>query len=374
MQRIVSAVVLAAAIVSIGYAQPAKVPILKVGHVGHDHQCAPYVAALAGESFKELYGIWFKEVRYKDLYELYDGDELIAEVELYKAGGGSKMPTMMSQGAFDVGLGGVAAVSFFVDKGAPMRIIAPLHFKGDMLVVKPDLDLNSFEEFVAWLNAQDQQVRVGYKNPVAVAKLIFQRALDEAGITHTGDKANTDAQVLFVLMKGERNLIPGLTSDQIDCYVSNNPWCALAEAKGVGHCVCELHDLPPGVFQNHPCCCIAATEAAIEKQGKVIQKFLELMVVSTHYINTEREQTVEYVAKWIGTTPEVESISMATSGYWLEPNETFLNGMWVWYQEMAGLGKIVDKLKDKTQEEFEEMVYDFSLLEPALEAAAVRIK
>jgi NitT/TauT family transport system substrate-binding protein len=379
MRRAVLAVLLAVAFVSAGFAQPtevesAKVPVLRVGHVGHDHQCAPYVAALAGESFKELYGIWFKEIRPKDLYELYDGDELIAEVEFYKAGGGSKMPTMMSQGAFDVGFGGVAAVSFFVDKGAPMKMIAPLHFKGDMLVVKPDLDLNSWEEFVAWLEAQDHQVSIGYKNPVAVAKLVFQRALDEAGITHTGDKANTDAQVLLVNMKGEKNLIPGLMSGQIQAYVSNNPWCAIAEDKGVGQCVTELHDLPPGVFRDHPCCCVAANMSAMEAYPEEIGKFLELMTVSTHFVNTEREKATEYVAQWIGTTPEVEMISMATSGYSLEPDEAFYNGMWVWYEEMVGMEKITDQLKDKTREEFEKMVYDFSLLETALKAAAERIK
>ena len=103
MRRAVLAALLAVAFVAVGFAET---PVLKVGHVGHDHHSALYVAAKAGEAFKDPYGIWFKEVRDKDLYELYDGDDLVAEVELYKAGGGSKMPTMMSQGAFDVGFGG----------------------------------------------------------------------------------------------------------------------------------------------------------------------------------------------------------------------------------------------------------------------------
>ncbi len=44
------------------------------------------------------------------------------------------MPTAMDQGMFDVGLGGVVAIAFHVDKGRPMKIISPLHSKGDMLV------------------------------------------------------------------------------------------------------------------------------------------------------------------------------------------------------------------------------------------------
>jgi NitT/TauT family transport system substrate-binding protein len=328
---------------------------------------------MAGETFKDLYGIWFKEARPKELYELYEGDRKLAEVELYKAGGGSQMPSMMSQGDFDVGFGGVAAVAFFVDKGSPMKMIAPLHSKGDMLVVKPDIEAGNWAEFVEWLKAQPRQVSIGYKSPVAVALLIFQRALDAEGVTYTGDKGNRSAKVLLVNMKEEANLNSGLQSGQISGYVSNNPWCAIAEDKGIGRCVAELHDLPPGVFKDHPCCCIAASDSAVKKQGKAIEKFLELVAVSTSYINTQPEKSAELVAGWIGTTPAVEVTSMATSGYSMEPDAAFRDGMWVWYEEMARLNKIGDRLKDVDRVKFEGMVYDFSLLDKALAAAKKRI-
>ncbi len=358
---------------AVATARPAKLPILKVGHVGHDHHSALYVAALAGAEFEKPYGIWLKEVRPKELYELHSGKKTVCEVELYKAGGGSEMPTMMSQGAFDVGFGGVAAVEFFVDKGAPMKMIAPLHSKGDMLVMKPEFDISSWQGFVDWVKARPEQVRIGYKNPVAVAELVFKRALKEEGITHTGDVGDTKAEILLVNMKNEANLNAGIQSDQIDGYVSNNPWCAVAESKGIGKCVAELHDLPPGIFRDHPCCCIAANTAAIEKLGPQIQRFLELMAVSTQFIALNRDKAAAYVAQWIGTTPEVELKSMATSGYSMEPNKAFLDGMWVWYEEMVGLGKITNQLKDKTRDEFEQASYDFLLLRPALAGAQTRM-
>ncbi|MEO0098791.1 MAG: ABC transporter substrate-binding protein [candidate division WOR-3 bacterium] len=356
------------------FAQKPSVSILKVGHVGHDHHSALYVAALAGEEFKDLYGIWLKKVREKELYELYDGESLIAEIELYKSGGGSVMPTMMSQGHFDVGLGGIAAVIFFIDKGAPIKVISPLHAKGDMLVVKPELKINSWEDFVKWVKKQKQQVRIGYKDPVAVAKLIFERALKEEKITFTEDKSNTKAKVLLINMKGEENLVPGLKTGQIEGYISNNPWCALAEEKGVGHCVTPLEDLPPGIFRDHPCCCIAATEKVIKEQGDVLSKFLELMAVATHYINTNRDKAITYVAKWIGTSEVVEKVSMATSAYSMEPNENFFNGIWRWQQEMTNLGNIKEHLKGKDFASFKELVFDFAPLEKALASAAKRIK
>ncbi len=355
------------------FAQKGKVPILRVGHVGHDHHSALYVAANAGEKFRELYGIWLKPIRPKELYELYDGRKKVAEIELYNAGGGSEMPTMMSQGSFDVGFGGVAAVAFFVDKGSPMKIILPLHSKGDMLVMKNELNLQSWQEFIAWVRAQTKPVRIGFKNPVAVAELIFKRALEEEGLSYTTDPSNTQAKVMLVLMKDEANLNSGLSSGQIDGYVSNNPWCAIAEAKGIGRCVAELHDLPPGIFKDHPCCCIAANNSAMERQGAVIRKFLELMAVSTHYINNHRGDAAKLVAQWIGTTPEVEMVSMATSGYSMEPDQAFYDGMWVWYQEMVKLGKISGVLKDKSRTEVEGLLYDFSALNDALKTAAKRL-
>ncbi|MEO0074642.1 MAG: ABC transporter substrate-binding protein [candidate division WOR-3 bacterium] len=351
-----------------------KVDVLKVGHVGHDHHSALYVAAMAGQEFKSLYGIWLKEIRPKELYELYDGNKKVVEVELYKAGGGAQMPTMMSQGNFDVGFGGVAAVAFFVDKDSPMKMIAPLHAKGDMLVVKPKLNINSWSEFVDWVKKSKKQVRIGYKDPVAVALIIFQRALQAEGITYTSDKADTKAKVFLINMKGEENLNAGLQSDQIDGYVSNNPWCAIAESKGIGKCVAELNNLPPGIFKDHPCCCIAANQSAIKNQPNDIKKFLELMAVATHYINNNPQKSAEYVAQWIGTTPEVEMISMSTSLYSMEPNQAFLDGMWRWSEEMNSMDKFTDKLKGKSRAEFESLLYDFTLLNSALAHAQKRIK
>ncbi|MEO0081055.1 MAG: ABC transporter substrate-binding protein [candidate division WOR-3 bacterium] len=360
-------------VLAIGCAGKTETPVLKVGHVGHDHHSALYVACLAGQDFQKPYNIWFEEVKPKELYKLHDGKKVVCEVELYKAGGGSDMPTAMSQGTFDVGFGGVAAVEFFVDKGSPLKLISPLHSKGDMLVMKPDLGLDSWQKFIEWVKAQKKQVRIGFKNPVAVAELIFKRALQEEGITFTTDAGDTKAKILMVMMKEEANLNTGLQTGQIDGYVSNNPWAAIAESKGIGKCVAELHDLPPGVFRDHPCCCIAANNAAVAKQGKEIQKFLELMAVATHYINTRREEAAALVAKWIGTTPEVEMVSMATSGYSMEPDKAFYDGMWVWYEEMVKAGKITGTLKDKTRDEFEKLSYDFSLLKPALAAAQKRL-
>ncbi len=342
-------------------------PVLKIGHVGHDHHTALYVAALNGDMFSKDYGLYLKEIRPKELYELYDGDNLVCELELYKAGGGSKMPTDMAQGIFDIGFGGVAAVAFFVDKGTPMKIISPLHSKGDMLVVGNDLKsrIGSWDEFVDFLKKRKESLKVGFKKPKAIALLIFQGALQHEGIAYTFDAQDKDAKVLLVNMKGAGNLNPGLQNQIIDAYVCNNPYCAVAEEKGIGACIADLNDLPPGLWKDHPCCMIAAMEKVIKEKREQVMKFLELIVIATDYINTDQDIAVRSASQWIGTSIEVEKKSIPTSGYLTDPNEAWLQGIYTWVHIMDDLGHIKGELHNKSDEEIHAKSLDLSLIEEA---------
>lgn len=342
-----------------------EIPVLKIGYVHHDHQSALYVAAMESEKTKTDANIWLQEVEFKKHYELMKNGQKIADVELYQSGGGSKMPTLMAQGHFEVGFGGVAAVAFFTDKGSPMKIIAPLHTKGDLLVLQPDNPVTSWEEFVAWVKKEKKQIRIGFKNPVAVAKLVFERALEAEGITYTSDKSQRNKDILMILLKGEKNLIPGLQNKIIDGYVSNNPWCAIAESKGIGKCVAELHALPPGIWKDHPCCCIAANDSAMARKGKIIKEFLKLIVMATQYANENPESHAEIASAWLGTTKEVEMVSLPTSGFTTHPNDIWKKNMQTWIDEMNGLGKLEGKLKGKTGSDVEKILYDFSALNKA---------
>ena len=348
-----------------GTAICSDIPVLKVGHVGHDHHTALYVAAQNEELFKRDYGLYLKEIRPKQLYELFDGDKLICEVELYKAGGGSKMPTDMAQGIFDVGFGGVAAVAFFVDKGTAMKIISPLHSKGDMLVVGPNVPATDWDSFVKFCKGRDEPLRIGYKKPKAIAQLIFEGAMREEGITYTHDARNRDAEVLLVNMKGAGHLNPGLQNTIIDAYVCNNPFCAIAEDKGIGRCIADLNDLPPGLWKDHPCCMIAAMEEVIKTKRAELVKFLELIVIATDYINANQAIAVKSASDWIGTSIAVEEKSIPTSGYLTEPNKTWLQGIYTWARSMDELGHIKGALRGKTDQQVYDLLLDLSLIEEA---------
>lgn len=356
----------------VGCARPEQVPTLKVGYVGHDHQTALYVACMEWERMKKEYDLYLKPVREKEFYELYDHGERIANIELYLSGGGSKMPSLMSLGHFEMGFGGVAAVAFFVDKGSPMKIISPLHTKGDMLVVPPMNPANSWREFCDWVIEEEKQIKVGFKNPVAIALLILEGALQYEEISFTYDAAETEAEILLVNMKGERNLVPGLQSEIIDAYISNNPWCALAEYRGVGKSIADLNELPPGLWKDHPCCCVAATDQAIREKREIITRMLELTTIATNYMNEDLEIGIRCASKWIGTPIEVERASMPTSGYTVNPSPEWLTGVRLWCETMSGLGKLEGSLKGKTWEETEPLLLDLSLLKEGFADLVIR--
>lgn len=342
-----------------------EVPVLKIGHVGHDHHTALYVAALNGELFKNDYGIYLKEVRPKELYELYDGRKLVCELELYKVGGGSKMPTAMAQGSFDVGFGGIAAEAFFTDKGTPMKVISPLHNKGDMLVVGKGVDVDNWDSFVQMVKKRKEPLKVGFKAPKAIALLIFQAAMDEVGITYTYEARNLKANVLLMNMKGANQLNPAIRDGIIDAFICNNPFCAIAEEKGVGTCIADLNDLPPGLWKDHPCCTIAAMTRVIEDKRQLVVKFLELIIIATKYMNENQDIAVKSASQWIGTSLEVEKKSIPTSGYSTDPDEQWLEGVYTWTKAMENLGHIKGSLANKSSEEVFTTLLDLSLLKEA---------
>ncbi len=336
-----------------------------VGHVGHDHHTALFVALDNTEQFAKESGISVKTVEEFKFYELFDKGQKIADIQIVKVGGGSKMPTALAQNVIEVGFGGVAPVLACVDSGAPVKLISPLHYKGDMFVVKPDFKAETWEEFVAMAKTTEKPIRIGYKDPVAVAKIVFEEALKHEGITFGGDLSQQDLKVQMINVQGGGKLNVALSGDLVDGYVGNNPFPAIAVEKGLGRIICDLEELPPGTFRNHPCCCIAANSQIMQEKSGAIIDLLVLFMQANETINKDTDKAVASAVKWIGTSEEVEKMSIPTSGYSMEPSEMWHQTMAQWIKAMQGMEIFKDKLQGLEQEQVAAMAYDFSLLEKA---------
>jgi len=355
-----------------GPAESATPVTLRVGHVGHDHHIALFVAADNASDYNRATGINLKMVKDQKLYELYDNATKVADVEIVKVGGGSKMPTALAQDVIEVGFGGVAAVLASVDSGAPVKLIAPLHYKGDMFVVRPDFEAQTWDEFVALAKAAEKPLRIGYKSPVACAKVIFEEALRHEGIAFGGDPSRADIQVHMVNVKGGGKLNVALSGGLIDGYAGNNPFPAIAVEKKMGRIICDLEDLPPGTFRNHPCCCIAANEKALAAKADAIADLLALFLLANETINSDRDKAVASAVRWIGTSEAAERMSIPTSGYSMEASPLWLETMSQWVEAMNGLQVFRGKLKDLDVRNVPQIAYDFSLLDKARNRLAQR--
>lgn len=369
MKRIMLSAACAAAFLAFGAAGGAKaqeLPVLRVAHVGHDHHLALYVAALESEGLRETWGVHLREQKDREVYDLYDGDRPVARLLFVQTGGGAAMPATMARGEIDIGLGGTAAIARFADRGQPIRIICPLQMDGDQLVMRRGSPVTSWAAFVEAARTGDRPLRIGYKEAMAVAKLILESALVHEGIPY-GYEMRPDVGVVLVNFGSESSPFPLVESGVLDGYVMNQPGTAVAVHRGVGQVAAELRDLPPeGKWHYHPCCCIAATETILREQPDAVRTFLMLIHLATDLINREPARAVDVSIRWIRNPREVAEHSIPTSSYRSEPDEAWRQGMRVWHEQVSPLGFFTGRFEDVTAEAFIDGV---SALDLCVEAA-----
>jgi len=343
---------------------------IRLGHVGHDHHTALYVAMDQAHEYAAASGIGVKVLEDQKFYELTEQGRKVAELQIVIVGGGSQMPTALAQNVIELGFGGVAPVLAGIDSGAPIKLVAPLHYKGDMFVVRPDFAARTWAEFVALARETRRPLRIGYKSPVACAKVIFEEALRHEGISFGGDPSQENLKVHMVNVKGGGKLNVALSAELVDGYVGNNPFPSIAIEKRIGRIVCDLEDLPPGTFRDHPCCCIAARTDAMADKEQAIVDLLVLLLQANETIDSDIDKAVAAAVRWIGTSEAVERMSIPTSGYSMDVSERWYDTMGQWVATMNSLEIFRGKLKDKSPEEVAQIAYDFSLLNKAQQKVA----
>lgn len=350
-------------------------PTIRVGYVGHDHQLALYVAALQGEGLSAKANVHLRRRKARQVYDLIEDGRTLATLELVKVGGAANLPNAMASGQVSIGLGGVAPVAKFIDRGSPMKLLAPLQTEGDQLVLKSDSPIDSWAEFVAAARAARRPIRIGYKGPVAVAKLVFMRALQEEGIRHTHDPADSEAEVLLVHMMKGSNAIPMLTGEAggaIDGFVMNQPVPAKAEHMGVGKVIAQLRDLPPaGAWKQHPCCCVAANEDVLDHHPRAVKAFLKILLLATDRMRQSPAIAVEAAVEWTRSPLPVEKRSVPTISYLAEPTDEWRVGLIRYYDMMLDVEAFKGRFKGATGLAVVEACLDTTLAEEA--AAELRI-
>lgn len=341
----------------------AEAPLIRIGYVKQDHHSAIFVAALRGEAMRGLYPVYLAPLG-GDYYALVKDGAKIAEIQIVQSQGAMEVPNNMNAGLFDIGFGGVAAFATSADMGTGIRIISPLHFDGDMLVVAAEnQQVTDWDSFVEWVMNSPTPVTVGFKSPSAVAVVLLEGALNYSEVPYSyQSNPQSGSRVILYNAQGEANLNPALTEGAIQAYVSNNPHPALAEYNGIGRVVCSLSDLPPGIFGDHPCCALAATSGILAENPEGVAAVLELFGCATDYINTHRDDAAAAVSEWCGVPLEVTLESMGSSVYDMTLNDRFMGNMHIILEHMRSLNLFSGPLANADQAAEEVVLYDFSLL------------
>jgi len=364
---IMATIILPFFIIGCGEKKNQVVQTLKIGHVGHDHHLPLFIALDMASENPEVFcsnGIIIKNIIDKKRYELHRDGINIMNLEILKVGGGSKMPTALAQNVIDIGYGGIAPVLAAIDKGSPIKIISPLHSKGDMFVLTPDFPANNWKQFIDIVKKSNKIIKIGYKSPLAVAKIILENALTYEKISFSSNITNTNVKIQLINVKGGGKLNPSISNGIIDGYVGNNPFPAIGENKKILKVICELEKLPPENFKNHPCCCIAGGPKSLENKSNVIKILMSINQKAIEIINSDLNKSAQIANRWIGSTEEVEKKSIVTSGYSMVPTQDWHNTMDIWNIAMNKLGFFDKKLKNLTEEELGKKAYDFQYLEP----------
>lgn len=355
-----------------------ELPTLSVGHVGHDHQLALYVAADAGPALEERYGVGLRPLKDREVYELVDGGRPVAQVRLLKVGGGSGMPAAMEQGDIEVGLGGLGPVAKFADRGAPLKVLAPLNNDGDALVLRPDAGAASWPEFVALARRAEKPLRVGYKAPNAVAFMILIKALDAEGLRwgpEPLDKEGRPVNVVVVNLQDDQNLLPAMEAGTVDGVVANEPYPSLLVFKGLGRRAADLSALPPpGVWKDHPCCVVAAAGKTLREKRAAVVSLLKVIVAGTDLMAVDPEAAYRAEARWTKTPPEVGRLSIPNVSFVQRPDQRWLAAVRTWVGLMQSMNLFDKGFKAGSAEDVSAQLLDLGPIAEALAALEPRLR
>ncbi|MCF4113288.1 MULTISPECIES: ABC transporter substrate-binding protein [Dethiosulfovibrio] len=337
----------------------AEVPTVRVSYIFTTHH-EPFMVAMSKcEGLKDQ-GIWLEQVVPKEKYDLFVDGEKVARLNVVVAKSGSETAVLFAQKHIDLGMGSLPAMMTARDKGTPVKVLCPLHADGIGLVVPSNSPYGSWDEFLDALRNSDKPIKVGYHSPTSAPRIIFESAMFDNDISVT-QKMGEDADVFLVDLKSTSNLIPALTSGQVDAWVGPDPFPEMAAFRGAGKVLMDLRDLPPaGKWSNFPCCVVAAREETIASDGPVVKAFVDLMTKTCSWCNDNKEEAATLGAGWIGIP--AEAAKKSTIVYTTDPSENWITGAGVFMTYLDKMGKFKGSFAGKRLEDVQEGLFDFSFV------------
>jgi NitT/TauT family transport system substrate-binding protein len=202
------------------------------------------------------------------------------DVELFRFTNSGEGLNAIKSGKLDAGSFGTSAPLAFIDKGADFTIFGGQMGEGHGLVVKPE-KAERFKDLKNFRGATIGAVRL------ATGDVVFRAALHEAGIDWKKDLTIKDfdspAAVLEAVKKGT-----------LDAGLVWIPYFTLAEKQGL-----KVVKYSGEVIKGHTCCRQVALTGTVKNRQADFEKFLTALLKAYKYYQTDRNGTVEVVAKYV---------------------------------------------------------------------------
>ena len=339
-----------------------EVPTINVSYIMTNHH-TPLVAALkdAGNASGEEGVAYIEELTPRQRYELYDGEELVATLNLIESQSGAESATMFAQENIDIGLASSTAMLNGIDKGTNIKIVSPLQNEGIAVVFPEGSGVQGWEEFEGYVEESSDPVRLGYHSPTSAPKILIESALHEMDYTLTHDVQDQDADILLVDLKNTSNLVPSLSSGQVEAMVAPDPTPAVAEEEGVGEIAFQVRDMPPNdKWKDSPCCVTAARDEIIEEYSREMEVFMEVLDYYCEWSNDNMIEAADLTAEFMGISQE--AAREAAMSYSVHPTDRWENSMEIYMDTLDDMGMFENELNDENYEDARDLMYDFSFI------------
>lgn len=297
-------------------------------------------------------------------FDLIKDGTVIAHFDKVQCKGASEAAALLAQGHLDVAYCSSTGMLSAYDSGTDVCILCPVQSGGVSITAAADAPYNTFEEMVEYAKSSDTPIMAGYHSAISSPRIVLEYALTEAGLTVTEDTADYNADVIMMDLKGLSNLIPSLSSGQVEVWAGPVPHPQKAEEQGVGKIIAKLDDLPGGKWVDFPCCTMNAMKSVTEEYPEIIQALTVVTNRVFSFANEQRDKTAESLSEWVGLS--VEELKQNDTTYAIAPNDKFVNGMKIYIDAMNKMGKLSGRLSGATYDDIKDTVFNYSFAEEAL--------
>lgn len=368
------------------------VPELTIAYHSDDHVAPLFDACLYPKDFSARYGLSLRQIEPRVRYDLVDGRRDTLSLRLTYCDTDSAVLSALLSGRAQVGMLASEDALKAVIMGQPVKVVAPLQRAGDMLVTSQSVPAVNWKDFIAWVKTQDRPVTIGYIGRYSMAALGFMQALEYENVDYetampgqdpsprpgptsqTHGPASKAVKVKLVEAGDRAALATELSYGRLDAALLQEPTATWVSVLRGCRVIGRTDILPPGRFEDRPGTVIAATDSTIAARGEDVGRFLELMAVATHYANNHTRNTLDAVHRWLGNSPDLESIPLRHMGFSSQPDNTFTDGIWNWYFALRLRNALPESMAGYMEEkDWLGVPYDSLLLMPALDRAGARL-